>query len=290
MKPSPFQYVVPATIAEAVAARAASPDSVLLAGGQSLIPTMNFRLANPETVIDLRSISELATIEISDGWIRVGAMTRQRDLENDPEVRAANPLIHATLQHVAHPVIRNRGTVGGTMAHADPSAELPTLAVTLRAQLTAEGPGGRRTIAAGNFFEFIFTTALEPDEILVEVAFPTLREGEGFAVHEFSRRHGDYGVAAVIATLTGDDAGVITSARVGACGISSTPVVLTSVEDLLVGQAASEELFRTAGSASADAVTSTEDPTTPPEYRRHVLAGLVAKTLQEAWMLTRRTR
>ncbi len=282
MKPSSFQYLAPTTIAEAVQARAESFDSVMLAGGQSLIPTMNFRLANPETVIDLRRISELQGISIDGGWIHIGAMTRQRSLEKDVQVLSVNPLINAVLQHVAHPVIRNRGTVGGTIAHADPSAELPTLSVTLRGHMIVQGPGGRRTIPAEDFFEFIFTTALEPDEILVELVLPVLDEDEGWAVNEFSRRHGDYGVAAVMATLRCAADGTIASARVGACGISTVPVVLREVEEFVIGQQPSPELFEEAGQRSKEAVTAVEDPTTPPEYRRHVLSGLVRQTLQEA--------
>jgi len=254
----------------------------MLAGGQSLIPTMNFRLANPETVIDLRRIPELQGVSVEGGWIRIGAMTRQRTLERDPNVLSANPLVNAVLQHVAHPVIRNRGTVGGSMAHADPSAELPTLAVTLRGQMIAQGPQGRRTMEAEEFFEFIFTTALEPDEILVEVTLPVLNSGEGWAVNEFSRRHGDYGVAVVMGTLRLAGDGTISGARVGAGAISTVPVVLREVEELLIGEKPSLELFEEAGQRSKEAVTAVEDPTTPPEYRRHVLSGLVRRTLQEA--------
>lgn len=282
MKPSGFRYAVPTSLAAAIAVRAEAEDSVILAGGQSLIPTMNFRLANPQVVIDLSRVPGLDGIEVSGGTVRVGAMARQRAVERDPRVHAANPLIRETLRHVAHPVIRNRGTVCGSLAHADPAAELPALLAATRGSVTAQGPGGRRVIPAAEFFEFIFTTSLEPEEILVAAEFPALEPGEGWAFAEFARRHGDFAVAGVAATLLLGDDGRIRRARLAACGVSHVPVVLTECEELLAGQAPTPDVFAEAGRLAQGAVTVADDSTTTAAYRRHVLAGVVEKTLRTA--------
>ncbi|WP_433496724.1 FAD binding domain-containing protein [Sphaerimonospora sp. CA-214678] len=290
MKPSSFRYAAPSSLREAIDIRARSEDSVILAGGQSLIPTMNFRLANPDVVIDLRRIAELDYIRVTDGLVRIGAMTRQRAVEENAEAAAANPLIRETLRNVAHPAIRNRGTIGGSLAHADPSAELPTLLTTLRGVLTAQGPSGRRSIPASEFFEFIFTTSLAPDELLIEAAVPVLEPGEGWAFSEFARRHGDYAVAGVAVTLRIGGDGLISHARLGACGISTVPTPLTACEELLIGEAPSAELFARAGAAARDAVTVSDDSATSKAYRQHVLAGLVEANLKTAMTRVGSTR
>jgi carbon-monoxide dehydrogenase medium subunit len=282
VKPSNFRYVVPATLDAAIQMRAGAEDSVILAGGQSLIPTMNFRLANPEVVIDLRRVAGLSYVRVADGLIRIGAMTRQRTLEQDPAAMRANPLIRETLHNVAHPVVRNRGTVGGSLAHADPSAELPTLLTAMRGELVAQGPSGRRTIDAKDFFQFIFTTALEPDELLVEAALPVLDPDEGWAFIEFARRHGDYAVAGVAATVKLAQDGSVARARLAACGISTTPALLSNCEHALVGNTPSDELFAQVGDLAKDEVTVSDDTATTKAYRQHVLAGLVQRSLKLA--------
>jgi aerobic carbon-monoxide dehydrogenase medium subunit len=282
MKPPCYEYVAPDTLTGALQERADSEDSVVLAGGQSLVPTLNFRLANPDTVIDLRRVAELATIDARDGMIRVGAMTRQRTLELNDAVFAVNPLIRETIEFIAHPVIRNRGTVGGSVAHADPSSELPCLLTLLDGELVARSVDGERTIPAAEFFEFVFTTALQPEELLVEIAFPVLRPGEGWAFREFARRHGDFAVAGAGATLLLDDGGRITRARLAACGISTTPVRLRAAEESLVGREPDTEAFRTAGDLARDAVTTVDDTAASADYRRHLLSGLVHDVLTRA--------
>jgi aerobic carbon-monoxide dehydrogenase medium subunit len=279
MKPPRYEYTAPDTLAGALRARARSEDSVVLAGGQSLVPTLNFRLSNPDTVIDLRRVAELATIDTRDGMIRVGAMIRQRTLERNEAAFAANPLIRETMEYIAHPVIRNRGTVGGSIAHADPASELPCLLTLLDGELVARSVEGGRTIPAGEFFEFVFTTAMDPEELLVEVAFPALRPGEGWAFREFARRHGDFAVAGAGATLLLDDAGRIVEARLAACGVSTTPVRLRAAEAALVGLAPDTEAFRAAGELARDAVTTVDDTAASADYRRHLLAGLVHDVL-----------
>lgn len=256
---------------------------MILSGGQSLVATMNFRLSNPDVVIDLRRLSELDYVRhASDGVVLVGAMARQRTLELDESAYRVNPLLRETVRHIAHPVIRNRGTVGGSLAHADPAAELPCLLSALRGHVVAHGPEGRRTIEARDFFEFIFTTSLQPGELLVEAAFPTLHPGEGYAFCEFTRRHGDFAVAAVAATIRLDGAGKVASTRLGACGISTTPVVLGDSENLLAGETPSREAFAEAAEVATRSVTTADDDDPAGSYRKHVLRGLVSKALNKA--------
>lgn len=282
MKPSAFRYVVPGDLESAVRVRAANYDSAVLSGGQSLIPTMNFRLSHPDVVIDLRLLDELDYVRTDPSHVRVGAMTRQRTLEFDNSAYQANPLIRETLQNVAHPVIRNRGTVGGSLAHADPAAELPCLITTLRGELVAHGPNGPRKIPASDFFEFIFTTALEPDELLVEAVFPVLDRDEGWAFCEFARRHGDFALSAVACTVKMGPGDVIVRARLGACGIAGTPVVLTECEALLTGNKPSEELFAEVAKHAIRSIDGTDEPEAQRRYRRHLLGGLVRRALEQA--------
>jgi carbon-monoxide dehydrogenase medium subunit len=282
VKPPAFHYAAPATLGEALKWRAEELDSVVLNGGQSLVATMNFRLSSPDLVIDLRNVRELDYTRLGDGWVRIGGTAKQRVVEEDPAIRAAQPLLHAALQFVAHPVIRNRGSVCGSLAHADPSAELPMLFAMMRGQMTAAGPDGERTIEAADFFEFIFTTALEPEELLVEAALPVLQPGEGWAFSEFARRHGDYAVAGVGATVRIGRDGTIDHARLGACGIATTPSVLEECEQALVGQTATPELFAQIAEVAKESVTVSDDSTTSKAYRQHVLAGLVRKNLTTA--------
>ena len=272
MKPAPFRYVRPDTVEEAVRARNEYEDTVVLSGGQSLVPTLNFRLANPEAVVDLHRIPGLAGVTVADDWVRVGAMTRQRDLELDDAAATANPLLRETLQHVAHPVVRNRGTVGGSIAHADPAAELPCLLTALDGEVTVAGGDGTRTIRAAELFEFIMTTSLAPDEIVTEVRFPAMPPDSGWAFVEFARRHGDFALAGVAAVVTYDGDGTVTACRAAACGVAFTPVRLTELEQALVGGASG----RDAAAAAASAVTVDDDTA---EYRRHLLVGLAERAL-----------
>jgi carbon-monoxide dehydrogenase medium subunit len=282
VKPPAFHYAAPTTLAEALKWRAEELDSVVLNGGQSLVATMNFRLSAPDLVIDLRNVRELDYARVDDGWVRIGGTAKQRRVEEDPEIRAAQPLLHAALQFVAHPAIRNRGSICGSLAHADPSAELPTLFAMMRGQMKAAGPEGERTIAASDFFEFIFTTAMEPEELLVEAAIPVLQPGEGWSFSEFARRHGDYAVAGVGATVAVSGDGTIAHARLAACGIATVPAVLEECEAALIGQTATPELFARVAELAKGSVTVSDDSTTSKAYRQHVLAGLVRKNLTTA--------
>ena len=282
MKPPLFDYKAPTTIAEAVAMLAADPDAAVLAGGQSLLPAMNFRVANPSALVDIQHVQGLNGISIDKGEIAVKAMVRHRELELDVAVQRANPLIAETLQHVAHVPIRNRGTVVGSLCHADPSAEMPLLFVLLGGTLAACGPAGTRTIAAEDFFTAFLTTARAHDEIVTEARLPVLPEGAGWAFDEVTRRHGDYalvGVGCVVA-LAAD--GTVETIRLAACGIADRPVRLKASEAALQGtQLAAADLDK-AVALSASAVTTPDDMNTSAAFRRRALGALIRRLVAKA--------
>ncbi len=279
MKPSLFEYCAPGTIEEAISALEADPDAVVLAGGQSLIPAMNLRLANPTKLVDLRNIPGLSDIVIEDGVIRVGAMVRHRDLELNRDVFAANGLIREAERHVAHVPIRNRGTVVGSLCHADAAAEMPLVLLVCDGSVIATGPSGQREIAATDFFQFHMTTARETDEVITEARIPVLPEGAGFAFEEFARRRGDYAIAAVSTIIECAEDGAITRCAVGACGISERPVRLSEVESALEGKSADSASVLAAASLSSEYVTAPDDMHATTEYRRHLLKGLVERAV-----------
>jgi carbon-monoxide dehydrogenase medium subunit len=244
MKPPPFDYVVPASLEEALRARVElGPESAFLAGGQSLVPILNMRLARPTALIDLNGIPELAYIRRENGELAVGAMTRQRELERSAEAFTACPLLREALLHVAHAIVRNRGTVGGSIAHADPAAELPSVLVALGGSVRAAGPGGVREIPAQELFEFHFTTTLAPDEVLTEVRFPVLPAGSGCSFLEVSRRHGDYALAGVACVVRED------RVRLAFTGVGPKPVLVESDDPDRAAAAAepSDDVHATAG-------------------------------------------
>lgn len=282
MKPPRFDYLAPETVADAVAARAASEDSALLAGGQSLIPSLNFRIANPKTIIDLGRIEALRGIAVEASHIAVRAMVRQRELELDETVHRANPLIRETLGNVSHIVVRNRGTVAGSIAHADAAAELPALLLATGGAVIAEGPGGPRTIAADDLFRFHLTTTLEPDEIITEVRFPVLPPHTGWAFREFARRRGDYALAGVCVLVTVDDRGQCVAARLSACGIASSSVRLAAVEQALHGVRLDDAAIAAAATRAREAVTASDDTQATTAFRQNVLETLVRRAVAQA--------
>ena len=281
MKPPLFEYTAPETIAEAVAALAADENARPLGGGQSLIPIMNFRLAAPGTLVDLRRVAALRGITVVQDEIRVRAMTRHRELETHAAANDANPLIAEVLAHVAHIAIRNRGTVGGSIAHADAAAELPCLLVATGGSVSAAGPDGERTVAASRLFRFHMTTALEQTEILTEVRIPRLPPATGHAFQEYARRRGDYAIAGVCALITLDD-GVCAGARLAACGIDTRPVRLPAAEDILCGSAVDEDALHAAGEAAKGHVALPGDQQASRAYREDLLAALVRRTAAQA--------
>jgi CO/xanthine dehydrogenase FAD-binding subunit len=277
MKPPLFRYEAPRTLRDAVAVLASDPDAMVLAGGQSLVPAMNFRVATPSLLVDIQHVEGLKGIAIEGDSIVIKAMTRHRELELHPEVQRLNPLIAETMQHVAHVPIRNRGTVVGSLCHADPSAEMPLLFVLLDGTLVATGLAGTRHIAAADFFQSFLTTSRRHDEIVIEARLPVLPASAGFAFDEVTRRHGDYALVGVGCVLALDGNGRAQDVRLAACGISDRPVRLQAAEAALNGSLLAHGDLVAAARASADAVTQTDDMNTSRSYRRRVLSGLIQR-------------
>lgn len=282
MKPPVFEYTAVRSVDEAVAELARHGDAAkLLAGGQSLVPMLNMRLTAPSRLIDLNRVGELAYIAAQDGGVTVGAMTRQRAVERSALVAAQVSLLAEALPWVGHFQIRNRGTVGGSLSHADPAAELPAVAVCLDARFTIRGSGGQRVLAAGEFFRGPMTTALGATELLTEVWFPAAPRGAGAAWLEVARRHGDYalvGVAAVV-TLAGERIG---AARLALCGVADTPVRAREAETLLAGEPLTAARLADAAAAVRRATDPEGDIHATAEYRRHVAGVLAGRAIRLA--------
>ena len=284
MKPPSFEYSAPTTVEEAVALLAEHQgDAKILAGGQSLMPLLNMRLARPGLVVDVNRVAGLDYIREDDGGLIIGALTRQRAIERSEIVQRQQPLLHAATRYIAHPQIRNRGTVGGSLAHADPAAEYPAVAVALDAELRAVGPNGVRSIKASDFFTTYLTTALQPDEMLIEIRLPSVPERTGWSFMEVSRRHGDFAMTGVAATLTLDSGGACSAARIVLFGVAATPLRAREAEDLLIGEAPSDPLFDAAGARARQAVDEPlSDVHAPAKYRKHVAQVLTRRALAEA--------
>ena len=271
MKPAAFEYRAPGTLQEALSVLAANADSAkLLAGGQSLVPVLNFRLATPALLIDLNRLGSLSGIrQDDDGSLVVGAMTRHRALEKSELVRRANPLLHAAMPYIAHAQIRNRGTLGGSLSHADPAAELPAVCIVCDARLSIASRAGERTLAAADFFQGFFTTALKPDEILTSIRFPAWPPGRRFGFLEFSRRHGDFAIAGVALTV---DVGE--GARITVFGAEDVPKLITaSVDRKTIAETARLVAARTAPRADHHASA---------EYRNELVEVLTRRALEQA--------
>ncbi len=284
MKPAPLDYEAPTQIGEAVALLAdPDRDVIVLAGGQSLLPMLNLRLARPDLLVDLRRIEGLDGIGLQGDRIVIGAMTTKRAVEESTLIRDRQPLLHAATKFVGHPQIRNRGTVGGSMAHADAAAEYPAVALACDIEMRVVGPGGERTIGAEEFFLGYLTTALEPGEILVEVSVPVLAEGTGWSFDELSRRHGDFAMVGVAVTVALDGPGRCADARIVVFAVGSTPVRAREAEELVNGEEPTPELFARAGRTVAAALEEPmSDVHASAEYRRHLAEVLVERGLQEA--------
>lgn len=284
MKPPPFEYAAPGTVEEAVSllARGAG-EAMLLAGGQSLVPLLAMRLARPALLVDLRRVGGLVGIREEGRALVVGAMTPKRELERSALAAQRQPLLRAATLLIGHPPIRNRGTVGGSLAQADPAAEYPAVAVLLDAELRAVGPSGARAIAARDFFLGPLTTALAPDEVLVEARWPALAPRTGWSIQEIARRHGDYALAGAAATLTLDARGAVEQARLVLFGIRPTPLRATAAEQLLAGAPPDAGgLERAARAAAAGPEDLLEDVHASAEYRRQLAGVVAARALAEA--------
>jgi carbon-monoxide dehydrogenase medium subunit len=282
MKLPPFDYACPATLPEAVALLASRDDAKALAGGQSLVPMLAFRLLQPALLVDLRKLADLRGIDVTANGVRLGAMVRWRDIEDDARLAAAHPLLKAAVAHVAHYQIRNRGTVGGSLAHADPAAEMPGIALTCEAEIAVTGASGARIIQAADFFMGALTTALAADEIIVEVRLPPWPGGRRWGFAEFARRRGDFALAAAAVFYDADARGRATNAHVGVIGVADRPLRLPTVEAVINGRTIDAATIAAAEAATAAAVDPPEDIHASAAYR-HALAGtMVERALQQA--------
>jgi len=282
VKPAPFEYVAPRTLDEAVAALSAGgSDAKVLAGGQSLIPLLNFRLARPTLLVDLNHVGELTYVRARDRGIAIGAMTRQVNIERDAGLARSHPLLSEAIGWVGHPAIRSRGTFGGSLAHADPAAELPAVAVCLGAQLRIVGPRGGRSVAAEDFFRGYLSTALDDDEILTEAWLPPLLPNTGQAWLEFARRHGDFALVGVAASISVRDASVH-AARIVLTGVGGCPVRAREAETLLVGGSIGDRA-RAAADAARSVIEPDADIHASKEYRAHLAAVLTEQAIRLAY-------
>ena len=280
MKPPAFDYRAPATLDEAVALLAADPGAKLIAGGQSLMPVLNFRLAAPTMLVDLRRLPGLGEIKIGADGVRLGARVRWRDIEDDARLQTAHPLLRAAVAHVAHYQIRNRGTVGGSLAHADPAAELPGIALTCDAEIAVVGASGARTIPAAEFFTGPLTTTLRPDELITELRLPVWPADRRWGFREFARRQGDFALAGVALHYDRDEHGRARDPHIGVIGAGNRPHRLPTVEALLAGRAIDDRAIRAAAAAAAAAVDPPDDLHASAVYRRALVATLVERALR----------
>ena len=282
MKLPYVEYEAPTTLAEAVDLLAEHQDEAsVLAGGQSLIPLMALRLARPPVLIDINGLSELSSVSVTDGKVAVGAMTREYVAEDSATIADTVPLLAAALPLIGHEAIRSRGTVGGSLAHADPAAELPAVALALDAEFVLRGRARGRVIQAADWFQGYLETARRPDELLTEIRFPAAEPGTGVAFEEVVRRHGDFAIVGLAVSLTLAD-GVISDARLAFAGVSDVPVRAGNAEELLVGERPSAELFAEAARVATADLDPPADLNGSPEYRKQVAAALVRRGLQAA--------
>jgi len=282
MKPPRFDYRAPDTLDEVVALLAADPGAKLIAGGQSLIPVLAFRLAAPSLLVDLRRLPGLGDITVGADGTRLGAKVRWRDIEDDPRLPSAQPLLHAAVRHVAHYQIRNRGTVGGSLAHADPAAELPGVAVACEGEITLASAAGRWTIAASEFFTGPLTTALHPDEIITELRLPSWPAARRWAFEEFALRQGDFALAGIALYYDQDAESRACNTHVGVIGACSRPHRLAAVEAALDGRVVDAASIAEAARMAGAAIDPPQDLHADAEYRRALVVTLVERALRAA--------
>ncbi len=282
MKPAPFAYHDPMSVEEALdLLERYGGEAKLLAGGQSLMPLLNFRLSRPAALVDLNGIAGLRYIREENSQLRLGAMTRQRAIEFSPLIRQRLPLLQEATALVGHLPIRTRGTIGGSLAHADPSAEYPAVATALDAELVVRGPRGERVVRAGEFFVSYLTTALAPDEILIEVRLPAAPPTSGWAFEEFSRRHGDFAIVGIAALLAADGERC-RRARLAAAGVGPKPIRLRAAEEILEHDGLNDRSVEAAAARAAELVEPDSDIHASAEYRRHLTRVLTRRAIRRA--------
>ena len=280
MKPADFNYLRPTSLVEALGLLKTHGDEAkALAGGQSLVPLMNFRLAQPRCLVDLNRIEGLSEIKITDRTLTLGAMVRQREVEQSSLIAEQLPIISEAIKLVAHPAIRNRGTVGGSLVHADPAAELPLLSIALGASFHIQSRREKRSAAADEFYQGYLATAIAPDELLVQIDFPLTPQDAGWCFMEVARRHGDFAIVAVAVLLNFDGNRTVNFARVALGGIGPVPIRVAAAEEALLGEKPGSELYRRAGDAAAQAVDPPTDIHASSGYRRHIAGVLVRRAL-----------
>ena len=283
MKPAPFRYIAPTTIEHALSLLAEHGDNAkILAGGQSLVPALNFRLARYDVLIDINRISRLSFICHDNGIVRIGSMTRQREIETSDLVARHAPLLAEATRSIAHLPIRSRGTIGGSLSHADPAAEYPAVALALDAELVIAHASGQRSVPARDFIVGPLETALRPDELLTEIRIAARRADEGFAFEEVSRRRGDFAVIGVAAAMSCAD-GRISDARLAIFGLGDGPALADDAARALIGRVATAELFEQAGLAAAASVTTQGDLHATADYRAHLIQTLVPRVAGRAF-------
>jgi aerobic carbon-monoxide dehydrogenase medium subunit len=282
MKPAPFDYQAPATLQEAVLLLASQAEATVIAGGQSLMPVLAFRLAAPRLLVDLRRIPGLGEITVDANGTGLGAMVRWCEIEGHPGLATAHPLLREAVLHIAHYSIRNRGTVGGSLAHADPAAELPGVAVTCDGEITLVGPTGSRSVRAGEFFTGPLSTARQADEIITGLTLPYWPRDRRWAFREFARREGDFALAGVLLFYDEDNAGRTGNAHVGVIGACDRPHRLTRAEAELNGHMVDDDRIRRIATAAAEEVDPPDDIHADADYRRALVAVLVERALRAA--------
>lgn len=286
MKPPPFKYIRTESVEHALEQMEEYGDAAkLLAGGQSLIPAMNYRVLQPSVLIDLNPINDLQYIkEMKDGSLAVGAMTRQRDVELSRDVEQKAPLLHAAMPHIAHPQIRTRGTIGGSLAHADPAAELPVIVIATGARMKATGKNGNRWIEANDFYEGMFSTALQPDELLVEIAFPASKPKTGWSFQETSRRRGDYAMMGVAVEVEMNGGGVCKTARLVYLNAGDGPIQTMNAASMLSGEQPTPEVIAAVANEAADnEIDPFGNVHATIEFQRHLARVLTQRALAQAF-------
>jgi carbon-monoxide dehydrogenase medium subunit len=282
VKPPRFDYYAPATVDEALSLLTRyGGEAKVLAGGQSLVPLLNFRLTRPAALVDLNRIGALAYIREADGQVRFGAMIRQRTIELSPLVRARLPLLEEATRWVGHLPIRTRGTIGGSVAHADPAAEYPAVLTALEGEVVVRGPRGERVIQPGALFQTYLTTSLAPDEILTEVRLPAMPAGSGYAFEEFARRHGDFAIVAIAALVVLQGERCV-RARLATAGAGPVPLRLRAAEEILEADGLGSAAVEAAAQRASELVEPDSDIHASAAYRRHLTRVLTARALARA--------
>lgn len=283
MKPAQFEYFDPGTLNEALGLlREHGDDAKVLAGGQSLVPLMNFRLARPKAIVDVNKVPDLDYIREADGMIHIGALTRQRSVEGSALIKAKCPLLYDATYWVGHLAIRTRGTVGGTIAHADPAAEYPCVLAALEGEVVVTGQGGQKVVKPEEFFITFLTTSLQPTEMVTEVRFPKIPPETGWHFMEFSRRHGDFAIVGVAAMVQLDKQRKCTDARIALCGVGGAPFKARTAENMLKGTELTDKVIQAASEKVGEEVEPEGDLHGSAEYRKHLAKVLTGRTLKKA--------